>query len=281
MKAITRFIYCATKKIGMTFCVAFCISICAFSQLPVACITPGIQHICPGTCTDYLNCSTNATSYQWIFAGANPSISTDVNPTGICYNAPGIYHVTLIASNSLGSDTILFLNYLTVYPLPPPIAIEYCGDTLFATQGFLSYQWYLNGNTINGATDYFYIASQSANYNVVATDVNGCEVEAVIYPGGWGGSCNCCTGIEEFANGNKMYVYPNPVCDKLIIGNLKLGTSTKGSICNTLGENVIEIIELSYGKEGGEVNVSKLADGIYFINIEIDGHIERLKFIKQ
>lgn len=271
MKAITLFIYCA-----------LCISISAFSQLPVACISIGNQNLCPGTCTDYLNCSTNATSYQWIFAGANPSTSSDVNPVNICYSTPGIYDVTLIASNSFGSDTLLLPNYLTVFPPPPPIvAIEFCGDTLFAPLGFVSYQWYMSGNIINGATDYFYIASQSNDYNVVAADVNGCEVEAVIYPGGWGGSCNCCTGINEFDAENKIYVYPNPVYDKLVIGNLKLGPAAIVSIYNTLGENVLEVNELTDEEGGGGLNVSNLADGVYCINVEINDRIERLKFVKQ
>ena len=43
------------------------------------------------------------------------------------------------------------------------------------------YQWYYDGILIPGATDYFYIAPQSGNYNVVATDANDCEVEAVIF----------------------------------------------------------------------------------------------------
>ena len=55
------------------------------------------NHICPGTCTDFVNLSQNATTYQWTFTGANPSVSVDANPTNICYNSPGNYAVTLIA----------------------------------------------------------------------------------------------------------------------------------------------------------------------------------------
>ena len=155
-------------------CRTFCISFPAYSQLPVACISLGNQHVCPGTCTDYVNCSTNATSYQWTFPGANPSTSTDVNPVNICYSTPGIYDVTLIASNSLGSDTLLLPNYFTVYPPPPPLAIEYCVDTLFATQGFVSYQWYMNGGILSGETNPTYTATAPGNYTVIVTNSNGC-----------------------------------------------------------------------------------------------------------
>ena len=34
---------------------------------------------------------------------------------------------------------------------------------------------------IPDATDYFYLATQAGDYNVIVTDANGCEVEAVIF----------------------------------------------------------------------------------------------------
>ena len=54
-------------------------------------------------------------------------------------------------------------------------------DTLFANQGAVSYQWYHNGVLISGATDYYYIATGSGNFNVVSVDIDGCQVEAAIF----------------------------------------------------------------------------------------------------
>ncbi|CAN5355090.1 hypothetical protein BH11BAC1_BH11BAC1_29940 [soil metagenome] len=68
------------------------------------------NHICPGTCTDFNNLSQGGTTYLWTFAGANPTTSTDVNPTNICYNSPGSYSVSLIATNTNGIDTISLNN---------------------------------------------------------------------------------------------------------------------------------------------------------------------------
>ena len=91
--------------------------------------------ICPGTCTDFTNFSVNASSYQWFFPGANPSVSTDVNPSIICYNIPGVYDVSLIATNGNLTDTMLLSNYITVYPFPAAQGITQNGDTLTAIQG--------------------------------------------------------------------------------------------------------------------------------------------------
>src|SRR5213079_1157381 len=121
------------------------------------------------------------------------------------YANPGTYNVQLIASNSNGSDTLLLTNYITVYPSPPAQSITQNGDTLFAIAGSASYQWYFNANIINGATNYFYVATQSGDYNVVATDVNGCEVEAVIN--------NVAAGLNaplSFGDGSGVKLYPNP-----------------------------------------------------------------------
>ena len=122
------------------------------NSMPVA-LFNAPNHICPGTCTNFNNVSINATSYLWTFAGANPSTSTDVNPSNICYNTPGTYSVSLIATNANGSDTLTLNNFITVYPYPPPQGISQSGDTLFANQGASSYQWYHGGNLIPGSTD--------------------------------------------------------------------------------------------------------------------------------
>jgi len=52
--------------------------------------------------------------WKWYFEGAEPSFSSDQNPTGIHYNSEGVFDVKLIVTNDLGSDTILKENYITV-----------------------------------------------------------------------------------------------------------------------------------------------------------------------
>lgn len=48
----------------------------------------------------------NPTSLNWQFIGGSPSTSTQANPI-VNYNTPGTYSVRLIATNALGSDTII------------------------------------------------------------------------------------------------------------------------------------------------------------------------------
>jgi N-acetylneuraminic acid mutarotase len=233
-----------------------------------------LNSVCPGTCTSFINLSSNSTSFQWFFPGANPDTSTDSNPQNICYAAPGSYNVQLIATNANGSDTLLLTNYITVFPSPPPQSITQNGDTLFALAGSASYQWYFNGNIINGATDYFYLAATSGNYNVVATDADGCEVEAAIF--------DVIAGILSTVDRALLTVFPNPVGETLFVKAYQLtGTTVEISIYNILGEKVLAAPPLSFEEgPGGEADVSSLPPGLYYIEITLSGKTFRSKFLK-
>jgi PKD repeat protein len=249
---------------------------CAFcNSLPVAVFTAP-NHICPGTCTSFLNNSMNATSFQWTFAGATPSTSTDVSPTNICYNTPGTYTVSLIATNANGSDTLTLNNFVTVYPYPAPQGIAQSGDTLFANTGAVTYQWYHDGVLIPGATEYFYVAVSGGNYNVVATDNNNCEVEAAIF--------DVTAGISNGATGNALVqIFPNPAGETLVIHQLVIsGTALEISIFNVLGEMAIALTRIASGHEHQfEIGVASLKPGVYFMKAATGEKNCFLKFIKQ
>ncbi|CAN5577319.1 hypothetical protein BH11BAC1_BH11BAC1_24820 [soil metagenome] len=246
------------------------------------------NHICPGTCTDFTSLSINASTFQWSFAGANPGVSTDANPVQICYNSPGQYDVTLIVTNGYGSDTLTLPNFITVYPYPAPQGITQNGDSLFANQGAIGYQWYYDGNLIPGATEYFYVALQSGNFNVVATDQNGCEVEAVII--------DVVAGIHAAADSrsHQLEIYPNPVNDKLTIHSQLLsglqftnGIVENISIYNMVGEKIfITSVTPDKTVRAGEsvqwqIDCGFLPAGSYWIEVSDNSKIFRCSFIKQ
>ncbi|CAN5407093.1 hypothetical protein BH11BAC1_BH11BAC1_16940 [soil metagenome] len=259
---------------------------CAGATLTALFTAP--NHICPGTCTDFTNLSTNATGFLWTFPGAIPATSTDANPLNICYSASGNYNVQLIVSNSNGSDTLLLPNYITVYPAPPPQGIIQSGDTLFANAGSSGYQWYFNGNIIPGATNDFYLAPTSGDYNVVAIDGNGCEVEAAIFDVIAEVGSPPKDGFAE-ANGsgestaNEVVIFPNPVGDKVRIHKLEVKneTAVEISVYNMVGEKVWNgLQESKAANHEAEINVSQLPPGIYFVELTSEDKTFRAKFVK-
>lgn len=232
---------------------------CDTAALPFS-LFNGPHVLCPGTCTSFSNLSTNATSYTWSFPGGSPSTSTDVNPQNICYNSPGHYPVSLIATNSFGSDTLMLNNYITVHPYPAPQGISQNGDTLFAIQGAVSYQWYVDGNIIPGATDYFYVANQSGDFNVVAADANNCEVEAVIY--------DVIAGIASIKDKSECHVYPNPFTNMIHAASVD-GHPLQIILYDMLSQKLLQ--ETFTGSAA--LNTQPLAKGIYIYEVRNKGGI--------
>ncbi len=73
---------------------------------PIADFTSSTYQICAGNTVSFADQSWNGTPTQWswTFQGGSPPTATTATPT-ITYNTPGVYDVTLVASNATGSDT--------------------------------------------------------------------------------------------------------------------------------------------------------------------------------
>lgn len=93
----------------------FCLEETAPTPLPQANFAASTTTPCAGSTVTYTNQTTGeADSYQWIFEGGTPATSSAANPGAVAYANPGIYTVTLTATNPSGSDTETKTNYITV-----------------------------------------------------------------------------------------------------------------------------------------------------------------------
>jgi hypothetical protein len=235
---------------------------------PAAAAASSVQSLCPGTCTSFQNQSVNSISWQWNFPGATPDTSTAQNPSGICYHAPGSYDVVLIANSLHGADTLLITNFITVYPHAAPQGIQQSGDTLFANAGSTSYAWYYNGNSIGGATNSFYVALQDGDYNVICTDSNGCEAEAVIY--------NVVSGTDENRDAKEAEVFPNPFHDAV---SITTAFPSVVSVKNLLGEEVFTAF--SAGGQETKISLEFLPCGVYFLSVTADSKTSVKKIVRE
>lgn len=83
--------------------------------------------VCQGESIVFSDLSYNAVSgWTWTFEGGTPSSSTDQSPT-VTYAAPGVYTVTLTATDGASSDEEQKVGYITVLP---------SGETLPFYEGF-------------------------------------------------------------------------------------------------------------------------------------------------
>ncbi|MES2591811.1 MAG: M43 family zinc metalloprotease [Bacteroidota bacterium] len=74
-----------------------------------------LNTVCQGSSLTFTDLSWNGlpTSWNWVFQGGTPAVSTDSAPV-ITYNTPGVYTVSLTASNSSGSANVSKTAYVTV-----------------------------------------------------------------------------------------------------------------------------------------------------------------------
>lgn len=150
---------------------------------PVADFSADVTTVCSGSTVNFTDNSINSpTEWLWEFPGGEPATSTVQNPQGIVYAVPGKYNVTLTASNSQGSNTMLKTDYITVNVTPdPPVAsldVNVCyGETVpdLTAEG-VNIKWYddpdltnmvAEGNSYTtGLTEpgvYYYYVTQEDN----------------------------------------------------------------------------------------------------------------------
>jgi len=151
--------------------------------------------------------SPNATTFNWTFAGGDPATSTATNPT-VVYNTPGTYSVTLVASNSAGSSTIIQTNLVTVNTTPT-VGFSSSVNGLVATftnssSNANSYSWNFgdgNNSTVanpvhNYATDGTYTVTLSAT-NACGT-VTSTQTVTIVTPPVAGFNAPQTTGCAPF-----------------------------------------------------------------------------------
>lgn len=157
------------------------------------------------------------------------------------------------------------VNMLTV----PIITITVNGDSLTATAG-ASYQWYINGNPIPGATNQIHEATTSGDYTVEVTFANGCTGTSAILS-------HSVVGIENLSFGT-IQLYPNPATDELnLIFATDILENTTFVVVDQAGRKVLdgEIYESDL-----LVDVSELESGMYNLIITNDRATSSLRFVK-
>lgn len=117
-----------------------------------------------------------------------------------------------------------------------------------------SYQWYLNGNPIPGATGQTLTITQPGTYTVTITDNNGCSSTSAPF------NVNT-TDLANYSTGT-IALYPNPSTGFF---TLKSPDPIKTIILyDALGK---EIIKLN-GNNSTVIDLNfNVADGIYWLNV--------------
>jgi len=219
-----------------------------------------------------LNSTTIGTgySYQWMKNGTNIAGATS---SSLNVTLQGNYKCKITKGECVSTSSVITISV----NLNPNATIatldgtDLCGKTyvrLKANSGTgLTYQWYLDGEIIEGATTNVYYASIPGDFYVVVTNANGCSKEsahvAVI------SSCR----LAE-AGGVAFNLMPNPSNGNFEL-NVDMGNDFNGSamisVMNIAGQQVAQLSGVvANGKMHTTIQIPQVA-GIYMVVAEING----------
>jgi len=177
-------------------------------------------------------------TYQWyqdngLIAGANSSSYT-TSTTGDFF---------AVINNGVCSITVPGPSVAA----PPAATISFNPPDMLFTGAFHSYQWYLNGVAIPGATSGILHMVGPGDYTVVVTDENGCSDSSLAF---------ATVDVNMLGSGSNIGIYPNPATSVL---HIDAAQRVDVSVMSMDGKVLMS------QKNAVDINISGLANGLYMI----------------
>ncbi len=146
---------------------------------------------------------------------------------------------------------------VTVFINPLPTA-EITADLVTLTAiAAETYQWYLNGNPIDGANAQTYVAQENGNYSVAVTNEFGCTSlsEEIIIS---------VVGLDELVNEN-IQLFPNPMQESSILYFGESGTKYQVKLYTAEGKLIQNFGIVTNGQL--EIQRKGLSSGSYLVEV--------------
>ena len=169
-----------------------------------------------------------------------------INPR--VFTQPYDGYILGLDTNSCKSDTCFIT--VTEQPNPAQAIITNNNTVLSTSSGYQSYQWFLDGEIIIGASDSVYAALQNGNYQVEVFNSFGCSTFSSI-------TTILNVGINEpIING---IIYPNPNNGSFTV------ETNQNNVTLSLYSSLGKLISTKHGAESTIYTYQNLATGTYFL----------------
>jgi photosystem II stability/assembly factor-like uncharacterized protein len=229
------------------------------------------------------NTSTGAPApiYAW---SANPSSGVNFLPSANATNpninisTPGLYTITLIATNASG--TAQATQTINVADCTPVVAFS-IADAACTTNSVTT------TNTVTGATvntftwsnvpnsgvfvinapggNKTYIFSNAGTYTITLKASNASGTNQAVQTI----TVDACVGLtENITAGNSLEVFPNPAKDEFSVTLPNTKESYNVTLVNVLGAVVFETTTVKNAAEKLNINVANQPAGVYFLNVQ-------------
>ncbi len=207
-------------------------------------------------------------TYSWSNGGTN------ISTTAI---TGGEYTVTVtnqfLCSGTSAPVTVSVNSPATSY-------IEQVGDSMYVVpSNGTGFQWFYNGNPIPGATNPWYLGTESGNYSVQFTDATGCTATSFTLEFTYSGGN---IGIEEQGVFSMLDLYPNPGRGLFHVrGTLPIASDLRIAVTDMLGRTLMpDVIINKTDQFNTPFDISDFANGVYFVRIQLNEHQFTVRYIK-
>ena len=225
-------------------------------------IITGDDALCAGTTgvPYFVDPIENANEYNWtLFDGASISTGASTNSITVDFAENAISGIISVSGNNeCGMGTASPDFPITLFPIPPtPVIVQY-GDSLLSDAPYGN-QWYLDGEAIPYATEFFYIPLEDGEY-WTQVDIEGCYSDTsnhivVLY-----------TDISE-SNVSGFKLYPVPNQGVFILSFSKnIDIPVDIVVYNNMGEIVFKTnIIKTYANQNITINIQPVPSGVYSV----------------
>jgi len=251
---------------------------------PEADFSASAVEITEGDMVDFTDMTINEpTAWAWSFEGAQPDTSNEQNPDSVEYMVPGVYDVTLSATNNGGSSTEFKEGFITVNQGLPPVSDFYADVTEIMEGGSVNF-FDLSAGDPTQWTWTFYGATPETSSQQNPTDIvyptEGIYDVKLRTKNSFGNNTLIKEGyiavgnvsVKDLNRNNGLMVYPNP-SQGVVNVRLPEGIDAWGqrsmveiSVINSLG-NVIRSFDHDPANAVLVIDFNNEPDGLYVISV--------------
>ena len=197
--------------------------------------------------------SGGTTPYTYVWDPATGlNSATDPNPIA---TLSGTTDFTVTISDAHGCTSVA-MTTVGINALPTPV-ITMNGSDL-TTSGGVSYQWYVDGTLITGATNASWLPLVIGDYTVVVTDASGCDGTSPVYT-------VTSVGISSLGTGISLVVYPNPASQIL---HVKTSADFNGALIHIYDITGHEIFQTLISENDQVITLTSFAKGMYTLAVD-------------
>lgn len=182
-----------------------------------------------------------------------------------CADADNTYTLTVTDLNGCEATATIAA---TVLPLPEAPLVSFDG-TIFSSTEAAAYQWYLNGDLIEGATEQTYVPEQNGTYSVEIENADGCSIFSADF--------DLIDLSTSRSDATEIRLYPNPTDGMVTFSGLSTDQKIQRlRVSNLAGTTVLETTDFN-----GQIDLSEWPSGTYLITFRLENSEVVRKVVKE